>query len=68
MDQLNCQNRPRGKQTRGLRGPQGPKGDRGKKGNRGIVDLCIWLPNFVLQVFRKIEQCCSSFPMSGSGC
>ena len=44
---------PRG--THGLQGSQGPKkGDRGKCGKRGITDLYIWLPDFVLQEFRKI--------------
>ena len=51
----------------GAQGPTGPKGSRGADGARGSqgprglpgvggFDICKWLPNFVLNGFRKSEE------------
>ena len=54
----------------GKRGATGPSGGRGKRGRRGkpAIDLCTWLPTFVLEEFRRTEESCSYyFPKDGSG-
>ena len=45
---------------RGHNGPPGPPGPRGLIGNPGsIKDLCLWMPNMVLNTLREEdEQCC----------
>ena len=68
--------------TRGASGPPGPIGKKGDKGDPGIAgppgergtigpsginDLCKWLPEFILQEFRKTESCSYHFPVDGSG-
>ena len=44
----------------GPRGPKGPKGADGPRGPRGfggsLRDLCMWLPNSVLQSLRRSDE------------
>ena len=46
---------------------RGKRGPAGEPGPSGIHDLCKWLPDFILQEFRKTESCSYHFPVDGSG-
>lgn len=58
---------PGAKGDTGKDGARGPSGEKGERGTSGIEELCVWLPAFILQEFRKTESCSYFFPKDGSG-